>query len=162
MIKLNPYPYLAGAILLAALYGAHRGIVTYEVATAKGLVALKMSEEYKTNILKAHSDARKTTTNLQNHALHLEKTKDEKIKNLDDKLAVAIKRLSDRPSRTTTNNPHTVPDSKACSGSELYREDAEFLLREASRADALIIERDYYYNQYEDARKTLDEYSNSH
>lgn len=162
MIKLNPYPYLAALILSVTLYGAHKAIVAYEVSQAKELVTLKLSGEYKTNLLKAHSDARKETVHLQNHALALEKAKDAKIKTLDDKLNVALKRLSDRPNRPTADNPHIGPDSKACSGSELYREDAEFLLREAARADALIIERDYYYNQYEDARKTLDEYSNSH
>lgn len=65
--------------------------------------------------------------------------------------------LSSRPSRptspvTTDRNPQTIP---TCTGAQLYREDGEFLAGEATRAQRVLIERDYYYEQYESVRKLL-------
>lgn len=76
---------------------------------------------------------------------------------LDD----ALERLSNRPTRpASVSNPSTSKVEQACTGRELYREDGQFLAREAARAEALIIERDYFYNEYENARKKLEEYGN--
>lgn len=73
---------------------------------------------------------------------------------LQRKLDAALVSLRNRPSRPK----HLVVTEvrETCTGRELYREDAEFLTREAARAEQLIGERDYYYNAYEDARLKLE------
>lgn len=160
--KLGIY-LLVGLIALGGLYGGHRAIVRLEVDKAVVGATSSMEKKHRTALDKAAQDARKQEDHLRNHAMALERMKDEKISKISVERDAAIKRLSNRPSRPTT--PDSTPVSqnpRACSGGELYKEDGEFLIREAAAAEALIIERDYYYNQYEDARRTLDEYSNSH
>ena len=89
------------------------------------------------------------------------KQKDDKIASIDAELSVALKRLSNRPSRPASMpSPTTTTVIQACTGRELYKEDGQFLTREAARAEKVIAERDYYYNQYENARKELEKYGN--
>jgi len=94
-------------------------------------------------------------------ALKIEQEKNEQITRLNARTNEFLSSLSKRTSRpsegalvTTTNTP--------CTGEVLYREDGEFLAREASRADRVVAERDYYYQQYEQARKQINEFNNSH
>jgi hypothetical protein len=157
MLKLNPYPYLAAVIVLAALYASHRGIVAYEVGVAKKGTQTSMENTYKGMLLAANVKAKLTEDDLKLRALALEGSKDAKIKSIDTQLAVALSELRKRPKRpTSTDTPQTPSDIKACTGGELYQEDAEFLTRESARADQVVVERNYYYEQYETARKTLD------
>jgi hypothetical protein len=81
--------------------------------------------------------------------------KDEQIKTINARVGVLIRELHTRPSRSTT-----TPDTPSCTGRELYREDGEFLAREAARAEKIIKERDFYYEQYEEARKALERLQN--
>lgn len=89
------------------------------------------------------------------------KERDVKIESIDAALDVALKRLSNRPSR-----PANVPSASAstsvpaCTGRELYKEDGQFLAGEAARAEKVIAERDYYYNSYKNAQKELEKYGN--
>lgn len=69
---------------------------------------------------------------------------------LDDAL-VSLRHRQSRPKHLVITEVR-----ETCTGRELYREDAEFLTREAARAEQLIEERDYYYNAYEDARLKLE------
>lgn len=80
--------------------------------------------------------------------------RDEKIKSLSVKLAAANRLLNSRTERPKDGGESPVVTT-SCTGRELYREDGEFLIREAARADKVIIERDYYYEQYENARKMI-------
>lgn len=163
MIKVNPYPYLFALVAVVALYAGHRVIVSMEVADAVVSTTLRLEKGYQDSLLAAAVDARKTETKLELSALALEKVKDDEIKRINGKLSVALNSLSKRQSRpTTTNGAKTITTIQACTGAQLYKEDGEFLVREANRADEVAIERDYWYNQYENARKTLNEYSNSH
>ena len=69
----------------------------------------------------------------------------------NSKLQHVIDGLRNRPVR-----PATVASTQpSCTGAGLYRDDAEFLARLASSADQVKIERDYYYGQYESARRLL-------
>ena len=80
MLKLNPCPYLAGLIVLVALYVGHRGIVTYEVSKAETVVHTSMENTYKGMLLTAHYKAKAAEEDLKLRALALEGSKDEKIK----------------------------------------------------------------------------------
>lgn len=80
------------------------------------------------------------------------KARDEKINRISAMRDAAIRSLHNRPSRDD-------PDSKTgrtCTGSELSREDAEFLTREAARANVIAEERDSYWRQYERVRKEME------
>ena len=58
--------------------------------------------------------------------------KDAQIKAINDQLVNAISELRKRPSRAEQTN-----NGQNCNGTGLYAEDAEFLIREASRADTI-------------------------
>ena len=77
--------------------------------------------------------------------------KDESIRNLNTKLANAVGMLSIREKRSKDSGESPRIGS-SCTGRELFQEDGEFLIREATRADQAVIQRDYYYEQYEKAR----------
>lgn len=94
--------------------------------------------------------------------LKLEEMKNEEIKNLNTTAADLRNRLRNRPSREHVtiyrDNPTT---ESACTGAQLYKEDGEFLIGEAARAERVLIERTFYYEQYEQVRKKLDERNQS-
>lgn len=87
-----------------------------------------------------------------------EKEKDEKITRLNNYANSLLARVQQRPSRTEEPNNNSTVES-SCTGRELYKEDGEFLVREAARAERILEERNYYYEQYEQVRKTLDEFN---
>lgn len=75
------------------------------------------------------------------------------------RLQLTLDSLRKRPSRATTSQG--ISNSSSCeatgTGAGLYREDAEFLIGEASRASAVVAERDYYYAAYRAAEVKLKE-----
>ena len=70
--------------------------------------------------------------------------KDAQIKAINDQLVDAISELRKRPSRTAE-----ASNGQSCNGAGLYAEDAEFLIREASRADTIRVALQACYNQYD-------------
>lgn len=103
---------------------------------------------------------RKATENrIRDEALALEREKNEEIYKLNSVVVDLRNRLRNRPSRETVVYRESPGDTKACTGAGLFREDGEFLIGEAARAKRVLIERDYYYEQYEQARKKLNEQS---
>ena len=82
-----------------------------------------------------------------------------KVNNDNTRLQHTIDGLRQRPSRTTVIQ--SVTDTPTCeatgTGAGLYREDAEFLIREAARANSVVAERDYYYSAYTRAEAKLKE-----
>ena len=127
------YALVALLILLAGLW--------HWYDKKEALNAYKAEQE-----AKAHAMEQK----LNYDAWNIRATKDAKITELNTKLSSALSLLRNRPQR---DNPAAA--GEACTGTKLFREDAEFLTREAARADQLIIERDYYYERYEAARREL-------
>lgn len=74
----------------------------------------------------------------------IRKEKDAQIQAINDQLVNAISELRKRPSRTAE-----ASNGSNCNGAGLYAEDAEFLIREASRADQIRVALQACYNQYE-------------
>ena len=70
--------------------------------------------------------------------------KDAQIKAINNQLVDAVSELRKRPSRTTETT-----NGQSCNGASLYAEDAEFLVREAARADEIRVALDSCYKQYE-------------
>ena len=138
---------IALAAFLVALWAFHE----YDKAQAVNEVveqAEKASKDYKerTERVQKTLDA--------SHRLAL-KERDVKITSIERNLRSDIERLRNREVRP---NVVTITETReTCTGTGLYREDAEFLTREAARAEKVRIERDYYWQQYEDARLKLGE-----
>lgn len=74
----------------------------------------------------------------------IRKEKNAQIQAINDQLVNAISELRQRPSRT-----EQASNGSSCNGTGLYAEDAEFLIREASRADQIRVALQSCYKQYD-------------
>lgn len=104
--------------------------------------------------------AREKEQDLQASADAERKRKDEKIRNLNTQLASAINSLRQRTSRSSAPVSVSCPagnpkDSQGATGANLFREDAEFLAREAARADEIVEELMSCYRAYDKAKAAL-------
>lgn len=144
-------------IMFLSLYGVHNTLVKSAVLRAE----TTLSQKYEEKLTASKDLARDVERQLTKDFNEITKQKDKKLRDTDNKLVAALNELRKRPQRISGANSPTVADlGKACTGAELYGEDAEFLTREAARADSLVIERDSYYDRYEQARRRLDEIAN--
>ena len=93
---------------------------------------------------KAEKVIREKEHEYQAAADQIRKDKDEKINNINTQLVDAISELRKRPSRTAE-----ASNGQGCNGTRLFAEDAEFLVREAARADEIRVALEACYKQYE-------------
>lgn len=146
------------SLVLAGLLSLGSFLVAWNVngnrweAKYQGLIA-----EQTEAALKAEKKARDTEKNLQVAIDNERKTKDEKIKLLSDQLSTALISLRQRPLRDTAVEPKSACHCKGADGSKLFREDAEFLVREAARADRAVRELHSCYRSYESVRDLLNQ-----
>jgi len=77
----------------------------------------------------------------------------EKLAEVQHHLDVAIISLRDRPKRSATLPDTPRVECAGASGRELSREDAEFLAREAARADTLRVGLEACYAAYDGTMK---------
>lgn len=80
----------------------------------------------------------------QNAADQIRKDKDAQIKVINNQLVDAISELRKRPSRSDQ-----ASNGQSCNGASLSAEDAEFLVREAARADEMRTGLQACYKQYD-------------
>lgn len=100
-------------------------------------------------IVELKAEADKKTFEIKTIAAQQQKVSNEKIANLNKSLATAIAGLSDRPSRpSSTDVPNDTSITIGATGAELYRPDAEFLIREATRAEKVRIQLETCTAQY--------------
>jgi hypothetical protein len=93
---------------------------------------------------KAEKTIRDKEHQYQADADQIRKDKDAQIKVINNQLVDAVSELRKRPSRTAETS-----NGKSCNGASLFAEDAEFLVREAARADEVRVALDACYKQYE-------------
>jgi hypothetical protein len=74
----------------------------------------------------------------------IRKTKDDQINAINNQLVDAISELRSRPSRA-----QQASNGQGCTGRSLSAEDAEFLVREAARADEIRAGLESCYRQYD-------------
>ena len=79
----------------------------------------------------------------------IRKAKDAQINSINNQLANALVELRNRPSRTNQSSNN----GQSGTGATLFAEDAEFLIREASRADQIRTALDACYKQYDEVTK---------
>ena len=140
------YKMIALVVLLGALWGIHSIDKHYAIKAVNQEWELKSKKERARVVL--------TESILKEDNRVATGKKDAQIKDLDVKLSAALVSLQHRPTRPKVVTVTEVRES--CTGRELFREDGEFLTREASLADKVVVERDYYYNEYENARRKLE------
>lgn len=90
------------------------------------------------------AQAQKLEKDYQAKADQIEKEKNAQIRNINNQLADAISELRKRPSR-----PQQAGTGSCGTGATLYADDAEFLVREAARADTIRAGLKACYDQYD-------------
>lgn len=142
--------------LIAFLIGWHVLDKKMAVKAAIQATEVSMNIEYQKKLDDAKMKAKKTEDALKQENENAIKDKDRKIKDINTKLSSVLGKLQFyKACSTASRNTTTSGDYKACPGTKLSREDAEFLAREAARADEVVTERNFYYDRYENARQRL-------
>lgn len=146
--------------LVAALLGSHYYLQNKAVIKAVKVTTITIETQYKDKLIKAQQQAADATAKLNSQKVKADEDKANAVQAVSAEYSRIVSELQSRPTRkdlTSSVASAVASARKACTGSELYREDAEFLAGEAARADKVTIERDYYYGRYEDARRILAE-----
>ena len=99
-------------------------------------------EEYKAEEI---ANAREKEHQIQDATDQIRKDKDAQINSINNQLANALIELRNRPSRTNQNSNN----GQSGTGATLFAEDAEFLIREAARADQIRTGLEACYKQYD-------------
>jgi signal transduction protein with GAF and PtsI domain len=140
---MNPYFILGAVVAVVGAYatghwqGDSAGQAKVHQAWDKERAA-QMAQHAKDQEL-----ARQKEQQLQSGADNLRRERDHEVRNLNAKLLGITNGLRDRPDRPTTDKSGVSETTssgstgKGCDGSELYRSNAEFLIREAARAEEL-------------------------
>ena len=141
--------FYVGSLFLASLYFKHDEKLAVDKAVTANTATLVA--QYNKKLEEADLKFKKQTADMQTSADNQKKEKDEKIATLNVSLNTAISELRNRPSRpapSTTPSTESAVRGASCDATQLYYEDAEFLTREAARAESVLIERNYYYSRY--------------
>jgi len=156
---MNPY-FIAGAVIAVALAGA--GGYVKGVSHGKAEVQAQWDQEkakLATAYAAAQAAAREKEQSLQAQADQLREESNEKTRNASQLAAALSDSVRKRPERPAAPAASAVSSAASpscpacvCSGAELHRPDAEFLVREAARADELRIALDQCVRQYESLR----------
>jgi len=144
--------------VLAGLFTYHKVIVHEAVTEA---ISDIQTQQVKENF-KLKERSLNTQIALQEYFDKIQKDKDEKLKSLNSRVASLTLSLQQRPSRAepsgVSDNPGNEETRQGSTGAELYREDSEFLLREATRAELIKEELLTCYRRYDTAKETLDKF----
>jgi len=132
---------LVALVILATVLAA-----THWKAYSSGKAAVRLEwqadiQQRTADALQAEQAARAVEAGLQATAATIRRTKDAQIRSLGLELDESLKRLRNRPERPATSDMPTTAGAGngACTGADLYRPDAEFLVRLAASADRLRI-----------------------
>lgn len=144
--------------VLIIAFSWHKIEVNKAVTEAVAEIELNLAKEnfkLKERSLNAQIELQQSFDNIQ-------KDKDAKIKTLNARVASLTRSLQERPSRpepSGVSNDSGVEESKPGStGVGLYREDSEFLLGEAARAEMIKEELLTCYKSYDASKEALDRY----
>jgi len=112
-----------------------------------------MQKNYAEQVIEAQRAARRKEALMQSQMDIQQVAKNAELKDIRTQLDRALGELRKRPSRMSV--PESTGAAKGATGAELSREDAEFLAREAARADSVIAQLKYCYKMYDEARDIL-------
>lgn len=149
---------IGGVVVLAVMVGAYlKGMGHGKDIIQKRWDAEKVVQE---RLVQEHNNRlRETERSMQKKADDIAKEKQNELEKLKRSHASIVAGLRQRPSRDTS---HRVPDypgnaesPAACTGAQLSREDSEFLVGEAARADQIRTELEACYVQYDKAKQLM-------
>jgi hypothetical protein len=142
-----------GLLLLGCLIGwtINGWRLSASIASLKASHAKEVSAYYE--------GAREAEIALIKAVKQIRKERDNEIKDLNSRLGSALSGLQQREARSSSTD--TTRTCSAAKGSELSREDAEFLAREAARADTVVGDLNYCIAQYNLVRDRLVEGNNN-
>lgn len=146
---------IAIGLAIAALGSFHYVSKNLAVSKAKA----ELTAKYEAELTKQKLIASQASLALKDQSEAEIRKRDEEINSILAERDALAKRLRNRASRPQVT-PKTSETPAPCTGAQLFREDGEFLVGEAARADKIVKERDYYFQEYENARKKLEELSN--
>ena len=109
---------------------------------------------------KAKADADRKSQHLQDQAEQARKEKTDALNELDRTARALADSLRQRPARPASGAGLPAPAGAGpaaggCNGTQLYREDGEFLAREAARADTIRINLQACHAAYQRAREIV-------
>jgi hypothetical protein len=146
-------------IALIALIGGLIGIHVYDKHSAVKKAVQEVHTSYSIKFEQVDRNAKEKLGELLLTQQIERENKDEEIRNISVKYANTLRMLNDRKERPKDSVQPSQAGS-SCTGRELYREDGQFLAGEASAAEKVIVDRNYYYEQYENARKMIERINN--
>lgn len=152
------YPQLIKIGIILAVIGGLYGSHTYFVHKAVNVKEQELRAEFRQQMLESIEDATRTEDRLRISLNKKIADRDKQIANITAEHARLNRMLNTRPSRE--DNSPTPGSEPSCTGSQLYREDGEFLAGEAARAEKLIEDRDFYYQVYLKTYNELEELRN--
>ena len=114
------------------------------------IASLKAS--YAEEVGRVLAEARSRDKSLLEASESMRRTRDAQIKDLNRRLRSLDAELQQRKKRDSSESTDTAACSGA-TGAELSREDAEFLAREATRADTVVENLNYCIAQYNSIQK---------
>lgn len=156
------YKLIALAVVLGAFLGLHYYDKHTAITKAIEKTTATLTKQYNDRVVEANTKALVAQKAIEMASQQAIKDKDDKIKTINTQLSSALVSLRTRPSRTSAPNTPSNPETPAtCTGRELFKEDGEFLTREAARADTVVEERNYYFQEYESLRLKLEELKNN-
>lgn len=157
MFPFNLYTIGFIAIIIAGLGVAHTVDKNHAIALNTASVTASLTKEYQSKLDTAVIEAITKTKQLQEATDTLKEKKYADLQTINKQLSDDYRGLQQRTKRPTSPpiNADNPISGETCTARELYREDAEFLTGEAARAESVLVERDYYYNQYENIRSEL-------
>lgn len=139
-------------ILAAVLFLAVTNAWTWAKAT--NIADTKWTAKIQTERAKAEADARATEQRRQEAANAITRRHTAEVSTVRRNLELALDSLRDRPERPAVGVPEAArADCAGGTGAELFRADAEFLAREAARADEQRAGLDACYRHIDTAMK---------
>lgn len=153
------YKIIAILALLGALGAAHIWDKGVAVDNAIELTTGRLNKEWQDKLDDSRRKKEKAQEELSISHFKEVEAKNAKIKDISGQLNSALISLQSRPYRPqpSTDSSGSATTPQTCTGRELPREDAEFLTRESAAAQEIVVERDYYYQEYENLRLILEQ-----
>ena len=163
---MNPFSFISEwqiklvllVVVFVSLFAYHKIQISKAVTKAVTEIEMNLAKEN----FKLKERALNSQIALQESFDNIQKDKDAKIKNLNARIASLTRSLSERPNRPesgrVSDNSGVEETKQGATGSQLYREDGIFLVREAARAELIKEELLTCYKSYDTAKEVLDKY----
>jgi hypothetical protein len=146
-------------VIVAAIALTYGYNVIYDRGAQSVQVKWNATEEERTKeIDRIKLETERKNVEIVTKAAAQQKALNEKIVNLNKSLTTALASLSDRPDRPSGETPIDstgTESATSCTGTNLFRQDAEFLIREAARADEIRLYWAQCQEQYNFLKDTI-------